>query len=161
MSVAQYAEARNADEETVRHQIRIGVIKPPVRGLIDVEQADQSWGRIRRARIDVPKNDDQGRRSAEAKIVGGLAKLRLAKDRLDATKERYVSRKDAVTTAGEEIAAFIAALEEIPKRHAVALAAALAIDPAVARSLLERFIRLAIDELGDLQGEAMRAAEAA
>lgn len=159
-TVAQYAEAHGVDEETIRQQIRKGVIARPIQGLIDVAQADASWGRIRRARITV-QSDDQGRRSAEAKIMDALARLRLSKHRLDAARERLVSRSDAIAGAGADVDYFITALEQIPEQRAAACAQALGIEPAVARKVLDRFIALALAELGDLKSDAVRMAEAA
>lgn len=158
-TIPQYAKDNQVDPATIREQVAKGVIKL-TNGRISRAQADASWGRIRRARIGM-QNDDDGRRSATAKIAGAIAKLRLAKDRLDAARERYVSRSDALSVAGDDVGLFLAALQAVPQQHAAALAAALAIDPATARHALDRFMTLAIGELGDLKAEAIRMTEAA
>lgn len=90
MSITEYAKARNVTHEAVRQQIIKGVI-PLVDGRVDVAAADAAWGRMRRARVAM-QIDDAGRRSAEAKIIDAFAKLRLARDRYDQVRERYVER---------------------------------------------------------------------
>lgn len=107
------------------------------------------------------QQSDQGRRSAEAKIVAGVAKLRLAKDKLDDTRQRYISRADFAAQANSEVQQFIVWLREIPDRCASEFAAVLEISPSVAQQLLARFIDLCILELGDLADEAVRTAETA
>lgn len=159
MSIAGYAKARNVDESTIRHQIALGVIIP-IGGKVDVEQADAAWFRIRRSRITVHQ-DDQGRRSAEAKIVGTFAKLRLAKDRLDQLREQYLNRKEVAAQIAWESKALLAVLEEMPERYAGTLAELSSIEEPEARKLLTRFVALVLAEIGDLEGEAIRAAEAA
>jgi hypothetical protein len=160
MSVAAYARARDADEETVRHQIRIGVIARPISGRIDVAQADAAWARIRRSRITV-QQDDAGRRSAEAKMAGLATKLRLARDQLEGARERYINRLDAVSQSAVDAAFLLDELAKVPARQAPEVARLLNLDPAVARSILDRFIAAALAELGDLQGEVIELAQAA
>jgi hypothetical protein len=160
MSVAAYARARDADEETVRHQIRIGVIARPISGRIDVAQADAAWARIRRSRITV-QQDDAGRRSAEAKMAGLATKLRLARDQLEGARERYINRLDAVSQSAVDAAFLLDELAKVPERQAAEFARVLTLDPAVARNILDRFIASAIAELGDLQGEVIELARAA
>jgi hypothetical protein len=159
MSIAQYAKTRGADRKSIRRQIQKGVITL-LNGRIDPEQADASWGRIRRARIAVQDSDD-GKRSANAKIAAAVAKLRLAKDRFEAARERYVDRDEAVRVAGVETDYVLAALRAAPARHAAAFAQGLAIEPRVARRILTRFVAAVVSEIGDLRAEAIRAAEAA
>lgn len=159
MSIAGYAKARNADESTIRHQVALGIISL-IGGKVDVEQADAAWFRIRRSRITV-RQDDQGRRSAEAKIVGGIAKLRLAKDRLDQVRDQYLNRKDVAAQIAWESKALLGDLKQMPERYAAALAELTSIDEPEAHKLLTRFITLVLVEIGDLEGEAVRAAEAA
>jgi hypothetical protein len=166
MSIGEYAKARNVSDETIRHQINLGNIRRVARGRIDPEQADAAWYRIRRApgsgrpprdetRIRF-QYDDQGRRSAEAKIVAGFAKLRLAKDRLEQLREQYLDRKEVTTQAIAEAVAFLAALDRIPARYCEEFAKLTGLEPARAHALLARFIATVKTEIGDLAAEAAR-----
>jgi hypothetical protein len=152
MSVAGYAKSRGVTEEAIRQQIRAGIIGLVARGRVDIEQADRAWFGIRRSRVAVQR-DDTGTRAAAAKIAAAFAKLRLTKDQLEAARERYVERKDAIERARIDSAAFLAALQQIPTERATERAELADLDPAVARHLLERFILSAISELGDVAGE--------
>jgi hypothetical protein len=171
MSIGEYAKARNVSGETIRHQINLGSIRRVARGRIDVEQADASWGRVRRApgsgrpprtaaRVSV-QQDDQARRAAEAKIVAGFAKLRLAKDRLEQVREQYLNRKEVTAQAIAEAHAFLAALDDIPRRYSQQLAELTGLEPARAYELLARFNKTVKAEIGDLAAEAARTAEVA
>jgi hypothetical protein len=161
MSIHQYAAYARADRKTIRHQIQKGVIKLDAHGRIDPAQADASWGRVRRPQIARGLADDDGRRSARARVAAGLGRLRLAKDRLDGERERYIERSDAIRYGANEADFFIAELRRWPRRHAVAFAAQLGIDPVIARRLLTAFVKSLITEVGDLRAEAIRRAEAA
>jgi hypothetical protein len=171
MSIAEYAKARNVSDETIRHQINLGNIRRVARGQIDPAQADAAWFRVRRApgsgrpprdetRIRI-HHDDQGRRSAEAKIVAGFAKLRLAKDRLEQVREQYLNRKEVAAQAIAEAHAFLAALDDIPQRYSQQLADLTGLEPARAYDLLARFNETVKAEIGNLVAEAARTAEAA
>jgi hypothetical protein len=159
VSLAHYARTRGIDESAIRQQIRKGVIKR-IHGLIDEAQADEAWAAIRRAQM-AAQNDDGGRRSAHAKIVGAVADLRLDKDRFEARRERYVDRAEAIRQGTEDVQAFLRALRQIPERRAEMVAARLGISPVRAALLLQTFVNQAITELGDLRADATRAAEAA
>jgi len=159
MSISEYARTRGVHRQAVQHQIRIGVIVL-VDGKIDPEQADASWGRVRNARITA-QDDDDGKRSARAKIAMAVAKLRAAQERFQQSRDRYGDREEAVRVAAAEADYVLAALATMPARHAAAFAAALGIDSAVARDILDNFTALVIAELGDLRAQAIRAAEAA
>jgi hypothetical protein len=160
MRVAAYAKARGVSEVAIRNQIHAGVIRQPRPGFVDVEQADAAWFRIRRARVAI-QQDDAGTRAAAAKIASVAVKLQLARVQFDGARERYVDRAAAIEQAGLEVAAFLAALEEIPAARAAELARLVGVRPAVARKLLQRFMAAAIAELGDLAGDAVRIARAA
>ncbi len=166
MSIGEYAKARNVSDETIRHQINLGNIRRVARGRIDPAQADAAWYRVRRApgsgrpprgetRISI-QHDDQGRRSAEAKIVAGLAKLRLAKDRLEQAREQYLVRKDVTAQAIAEAHTFLAALDQIPQRYSQEFAKLTGLEPDRAYELLARFNESVKAEIGDLVAEAAR-----
>jgi hypothetical protein len=160
MTIVEYAKARNVSDEAIRKQIRNGVIRPDERGRVDLEQADAAWNRIRRSRVSV-QHDDQGRRSAEAKIVAGIARLRLAKHRLEQTREQYLNRNEVSAQAIAEAHAFLAALDQIPQRYTEEFAKLTGLQPARAYELLARFTATLKEEIGDLGAEAARSAEAA
>jgi hypothetical protein len=159
-SVAQYAKMHRVSEQTIRNAVAQGLIIMPTSGRIDIDQADASWAIQRRSRMTTQQTD-QGRRSAEAKIVVGIAKLRLAKDKLEGVRERYINRAEFAAQANAEVQQFIVWLREIPDRCTAEFAAVLEISPTVAHQLLARFIDLCIVELGDLAEEAVRTAETA
>jgi hypothetical protein len=169
MTIVEYAKARSVSDETIRHQINLGKIRRVARGRIDPAQADAAWYRVRRApgsgrppqgeaRVRV-RHDDQGRRAAEAKIVAGFAKLRLAKDRLEQAREQYLNRKEVTAQAIAEAHAFLAALDNIPQRYSQQLAELTGLEPARADALLAPFIATVKTEIGDLAAEAARTAE--
>lgn len=158
MSIHQYAAYAGVRRGAVQYQIDIGVIKLDAAGRIDPAQADASWGRTRTK--SAPTGED-GRRSATARVAAGLGRLRLAKDRLDVERERYIERAEAIRYGANEAVFFLAELRRWPRRHAPAFADQLGIDPASARRILTRFVNTLITEVGDLRAEAVRRAEAA
>jgi hypothetical protein len=158
--LTQYAIEMNVDAATIREHIANGLIKADPRGYVSRTQANASWGRIRRARMRV-QSDDDGRRSANAKIAGAVAKLRIANDLFAVARERYISRAEVVATAGADVEALLTALKAVPQRYASSLAARLDCEEAAARSALDEFIELALAELGDIRAEALRLTEAA
>jgi hypothetical protein len=87
--------------------------------------------------------------------------MRLAKDRLDVERERYIERSEAIRYSSNEADFFIAELRRWPRRHARAFAEQLGIDPFLARRILTRFVNSLVTEVGDLRAEAIRRAEAA
>jgi hypothetical protein len=133
-----------------------------VAGRVDPEQADNSWGVARRAsRLGQYQHDDAGVRSAKAKVAVALGRLRLLKQRVDILREKYVDRAEAVTVGEREAIYVLDGLRAAPANYADTLAGELAIAPDVARRILERFIGLALVEIGDLPRQAMRDAERA
>lgn len=160
MSIAEYAKAQHVTLQAIRKQVLAHVIQLNEHGRVIVDQADASWGRIRRSRIKV-QIDDQGRRSADAKIAAGFAKLRLAKDRLEEVREQYLNRKEVTAQAVREVEAFLAALDHIPKRYTDEFAKLTGLEPTRAYELLARFTTTLKEEIGDLGAEALRSAEAA
>ena len=160
MSIHQYAAYARADRKTIRYQIQKGVIQLDASGRINPIQADASWGRARLAR-SVKPDSDAGQRSATARVAAGLGRLRLAKDRLDVDRERYIERAEALRYSANEADFFIAEIRRWPRRHAAAFAEQLGIDPSDARRILTRFVDALVTEVGDLRAEAIRRAEAA
>ena len=159
MSIRGYASHADVDRKTIRRQIAKGVIKLDAAGRIDPAQADASWGRVRLARSMKPESD-AGRRSATARVAAGIGRLRLAKDRLDVDRERYIERAEALRYSANEADFFVAELRRWPRRHAAAFAEQLGIDDATARRILTRFVASLLTEAGDLRAEAIRRAEA-
>ena len=74
-------------------------------------------GAQRRSRITA-QADDQGKRSAEAKVVHAVARLRLAKHEFDETRERYINRAEFVVQAGVGAEAFFPGLPRSPNTGA-------------------------------------------
>jgi len=157
MSLRAYAKARGVGLRAIQYQVEQGTIQL-VNGKVDPEQADASWGEIRRARMEV-QADDAGRRSARAKVAVAMAKLRLTKEEYETVRERYVDRAEAIETGWREADYIITSLQNVPLAYAESFATRLAIDPDVARQILARFIALVLGELGDIRRQAAREAE--
>jgi hypothetical protein len=161
MSARGYARSRGIDERQVRRKISEGAITRDANGQVNEAQADAALLSIRRgSRLGVHQLDDAGRRSARAKIAMTVAKLRFAKERFDTAREQLVDRAEAIEVAGREADYVIEALRAAPNSLAAeAFAAEIAIEPAVAQAILERFVSLTLSEIGDLRGQAIRDAE--
>jgi hypothetical protein len=159
MSLREYARTRGVAQRAIQQQVEAGTIRL-VNGRVDPVQADNSWGLIRRARMSV-QDDDAGRRSARAKIAVAVARLRLFRERYDRARDRYVDRAEAIEVARSEADYVLDALSAAPAARVEAFAAALAIEPAIARRILDRFVSLALSEIGDLRRQAVRDAERA
>ncbi len=160
ISIAEYARLHGVSERTIYNQINTGVIKQLGRGIIDREQADRSWASLRRVRVTDQDENDAGRRSAQAKIAGGVAKLRLIRHRFERLQARHLDRKEAMQDMLADVEAMLAELRRLATTEAEPVAAALGIDTAVAADLLAEFTDLVLAELGDLAGEAEAAARA-
>lgn len=160
MSLREYARTRGVALRAIQQHVESGTIRL-VDGRVDPEQADASWGAIRRARMSV-QDDDAGRRSARAKIAVAVARLRLLKECFETARERFVDRAESIETAGSEADYVLDALRASTNGPAAeAFAAELGIELAVARQILDRFVGLALAEVGDLRRQAVRDAERA
>jgi hypothetical protein len=160
MSVRGYAKARGVAHTTILKAIEKRLIVTDGDGKVDPEQADATWGKLRRAReIDSDKADAESRRNATARIAAAAAKLRLAKQHLDGDQARYVDRVEALKVGAYEAEYFLAALAAAPDAHAARFIAALGVAPAIGRQILGRFIVMTVAEVGDLRDEALRTAE--
>ena len=161
MSMEQYANSRGVARRAIQQAVLSGVIKL-FDGKVSPEQADQSWGVARRAsRGAIHQDTDAGRRSAKAKVALALARLRSLRQRLDATREKYVDRAEAIAVAEQEANYFLHCLRAAPAGYADTLAAELSISPEAARRILDRFVGLTLVEIGDLARAAKRDAERA
>jgi hypothetical protein len=161
MSLREYARTRGVAQRAIQQQVEAGTIRL-VNGRVDPMQADNSWGLIRRASpLGQHQNDDAGRRSARAKIAVAVARLRLFRERYDRARDRYVDRAEAIEVARSEADYVLDALSAAPAARVEAFAAELAIEPVVARRILDRFVSLALSEIGDLRRQAVRDAERA
>jgi hypothetical protein len=163
MSVRGYAKSRGVAHTTILRAIVKRTIVLDAAGMVDPAQADASWGKLRRAReIDGDKASAESVRNTTARIAAAAAKLRLAKQHLDTEQLRYVDRVDALKVGVYEAEYFLAALAAAPDVHAfrVGFAAQLRISEEKAAEILDRFVEVALTEVGDLRDEALRAAEA-
>jgi hypothetical protein len=146
----------------IRRAIDAGLIVLDAEGQIDEGQADAAWGSTRRAsRLGQHQNGEAGVRAAKAKVAVTLAKLRLLKQRLETTRERYVDRAEALRVGEQEAVYVLDGLRAAPAGYAETLAAELNVEPAVALRILERFVGLMLVEIGDLPRQAKRDAERA
>jgi hypothetical protein len=161
LSMEEYARSRGVARRAIQNQVVTGVIKL-FDGKVDPEQADNSWGVARRAsRGIVHIHDDAGARSAKAKVAVALGRLRLAKQRVDTLRERYVDRAEAVAVGESEAVYVVDALRAAPAAYAPTLAEEMGIPPDSALRILDRFIGLTLVEIGDLPRQAKRDAERA
>ena len=161
MSIRGYAKARGAAPKSVRRAVQKRLIVLDAEGRIDPEQADATWGRLRRIReIDSEKAQEESRRNTSARIAAAAAKLRLAKSRFDAEQERYVDRVAALKVGAFEAEYFLAALAAAPAAHVDRVLARLDVSPEIGREILDRYIERVLIEVGDLPDEALRAVAA-
>jgi phosphoenolpyruvate-protein kinase (PTS system EI component) len=160
MSVRGYAKSRGVAHTTILKAIGKRIIVTDSDGKVDPDQADATWGRLRRVvEIDSEKQNEESRRNATARIAAAAAKLRLAKQHYDAEQARYVDRVEALKVGVYEAEYFIAALAAAPDVHGERFIATLGAEPAIARLILDRFVEVALTEVGDLRDEALRTAE--
>lgn len=162
ITIAAYAKLHGCTPKTIRNAIDAGIIKRIGRGVIDKDQADRSWGSLRRVRVATDDDtNDTGRQSARAKIAGGIAKLRLIRHKFEHLQKRHLDRQPAVDDLLGDVEKLLVALRTFPAAEAAAVAGQLGIDEAIARDLLSEFLDQVLVELGDLAGEARAAAETA
>ena len=157
ITVANYAKLHGVTPQAIYNQINAGIIKQLAPNTIDREQADRAWASQRRVRVTDDGESDAGRRSAQAKIAGGVAKLRLIRHRYERLQASHVDYKEKLQDVLGDVEIILAALRDLPKTEAEAVATALGIDPAIAADLLAEFTDLVLGELGDLAGEARAA----
>jgi hypothetical protein len=161
MSIRGYAKARGVAPKTVRYAIAKRLIVLDADGKVDVEQADSTWGRLRRVReVNTEKQHEESQRNTSARIAAAAAKLRLAKLRFDAEQSRYVDRVAALKVGAYEAEYFLAALAAAPAAHVDRLLARLDVSPEIGREILDRYIERILTEVGDLRDEALRAVAA-
>ena len=162
MSIKGYARLRGVDPKAIRRAIATGVITVDGNGKLDVAQADRAWASTRRAsRMGQHQHSDAGTRSARSKIVVALAKLRLAKQRYETMRELYVDREAALELAAKEADLVLAFFRGAPAAYAEQFASELGIDVAQALRILDRFMTLALEEIGDLKAQAISDAQRA
>ena len=165
MSVRSYAASRGADRKAIRRAIDAGLIQRDADGMIDPQQADESWGHVRRAsrmgQHQQHQDDDAGRRSARAKVAVAMSKLRLLKEEFEAAREKFVDRGEAVEQHRREADYILESLRAVPAAYATTFAQQLGITPDLGREILDRFVVLALAEIGDIRAASIRDAERA
>jgi hypothetical protein len=145
LSIRAYARAREASEATIRYHVSKGTIVLDKRGQVDPEQADAAWARRRHQSRSNP-----GARTASARIRKAQAKLAMAQDALAKLDAEYAPRDAAIAQYGREGAYVLDALRAMPAIEAEAFAIELGIPPAQARKVLDDFVQLCLDDIGDL-----------
>ena len=85
----------------------------------------------------------------------------MLRQRLDAQRERFLDRAEAVRVGRAEAEYVITALRDSPAGYAGTLAEEMGISHEAALAILERFIGLALSEIGDLPRQAVRDAQRA
>jgi hypothetical protein len=148
MTIRGYARSRSASEGTIRYHIRAGVIRLDECGRVNCVQADAAWARRRHQ-----SRNDPGAQTANARIRRAHAKLALARDEVARLDDEYAERSVAVAQFEAEAAYVIAALEGMPALEAKHVAEQLGITPEKAKRLLTDFVRLCLDDLGDLRAQ--------
>jgi len=159
LSQREYARRRGVALQAIQRHVASGIIQL-VNGKVDPVQADNSWGLIRRARTS-KQDDEAGQRSARSKVVVALAKLRLSKQAFETKRELYVDRAAALELAAKEADLVLAFFRNAPAAYAETFATELCIDAAVGLRILEKFMGLALQEIGDLKTQAIRDTERA
>jgi hypothetical protein len=147
MSIRSYAKSRRCAEGTVRFHVRKGVIVLR-NGMVDPEQADLAWARRRHNR----PGRDPGSQAAAARIRKMRALLELKRNEITTLDDQYAPRSDAVAQYGIEADYVLERLRAMPAIEADQVAQQLGISREKALALLERFINLCLDDLGDLRG---------
>ena len=149
MSIRAYAKSRAASEGTIRYHIRAGVIRLLDRK-IDPEQADAAWARRRHSnRLD----RDPGAQAASGKLRRLRVRLELARDQVAKLDDEYAERSAAIRQFEAEAAYVIDALKAMPAIEADHVAEQLGITPEKAKRLLTDFVRLCLDDIGDLRAQ--------
>jgi hypothetical protein len=160
VTISEYARMRRASRTTIDHHCQPGGMIQLVNGRIDVEQADATWGRTRRARYLTATPGSAGAdANTTAKIRRLQARLDLARHRLETRQERYAERQEAERVGIFEAEHLLKSMAALPDAKAEAFAAQLSIDVTVAQELLERFVGACLTAIGDLRGQALRAVE--
>lgn|SRR5262245_56003033 len=159
ISLREYARRRGVALQAIQRHVASGVIQL-VNGKVDPVQADNSWGLIRRART-AHQDDEAGQRSARSKVVVALAKLRLLKQSFETKRELYVDREAALELAAKEADLVLDFFRAAPAAYAEIFATELCIDVTQALRILDKFMTLALEEIGDLKAQAIRDTERA
>jgi hypothetical protein len=149
MNAHQYARLVGVSPQAISAAITRGEIVPTERGLIDVAQADATYG-ARRAERAARQSEsrDASLRREQAMLRTTLAKIQIARHRATEMQARLVERDKSQAVIGDLIARLCAALS------------ALATDAAASdRPLLREAADLILRDLGDLQAEALKVTE--
>ena len=148
MSLSAYARHRGVRLNAVQYQIERGIIVRGQNGLIDSDQADAAWA------PRTQPNPEQGRRKLQADLTTQLVKFNLAKVQLERLQSKHIERATAVEGVLSEVDEITHALEAAPDRYSGILSGLLGIDQDLARTILARTIKTALDDLGDVRADA-------
>jgi hypothetical protein len=100
-------------------------------------------------------SDARSSKLIKVRVLGGAVKARRLKMNMAEAQARVVERDGLQSELIGRSGTIVEAVRQWPARYAVRLAAALDIDQDVAREALERFTAVALDELGDIEQEAL------
>jgi hypothetical protein len=173
LSIRAYAVHRGVSHTAVRKAIASGRIKTLADGRIDPADADRSWANADPAKrplgaapVVTPSHVKPATRpnpepppvSFSVADPSAFLRARIAKTAAEAGKaqiELQEMRRASVRKAEVEIAVFNRARQDreawlnFPDRHGAAMAAELAVEPRRLMAVLERFVRVQLEEMAD------------
>jgi DNA-binding transcriptional MerR regulator len=148
---AELARRVGLTDSAIRYQIKRGNIVPRYDGKVDARDAEK-LRQIKRVRAGL---DPRSTKLIKVRVLGGAVKARRLKMNMSEAQARVVERDGLTTELIGRSGDIVGTVSKWPAQYAARLADSLGIDQDVAREALERFTAVALDELGDIEQEAL------
>jgi len=139
-------------EGAVRYHIRQGHIRPLPDGSMDPNDAAM----LKRAARIAEATDNRSEKLLKVRVLGGVVKTRRLRLNIKEAIERTVERAPLEAALVARTRQVTERLNSWPNRYASEVAAELGIDLDVSMNILRRFTSVALQELGDIEAEALR-----
>jgi hypothetical protein len=149
---AKLGEMVGMTEGAIRYHIKQNHIRPRADGLMDPEDALV----LRKMARTASATDQRSATLLKVRVLGGVVKTRRLKLNIKEAQARTVEREPLQAALIERSQQIIARVQSWPERYASEVAGELDIDLALATEMLRRFTSIALQELGDIEAEALR-----
>jgi hypothetical protein len=148
MPLARYARERGVDQSAIRHAWKMGLVERAADGTVNEDQADATWLPQHQARsAQQAGNVIRDSRMLQAKYEALVAKTELARHKLNELEASVVDRAEVKVQARAELDLVMASLRTLP---ADSLVEELGLGPDFARRLMDEFVAMMLDDLGDV-----------
>jgi hypothetical protein len=153
--ISRRAMARLAgvSEGAIRERIRSGTLRPLSNGRMNPD--DVAGVRMTR-RVDTGP-DPRTARLLKVRVLGGRVKVQRLRLQIEQLQAETIARESLAMPLRERSRRLVKRIETWSERRGPELAEKLGIDLDTAKGILQRFSALALDELGDIEADALAA----